>query len=117
MDRLYTSISTAKWLLEKNIISIGTLMSNRIGIPPTIKSVEGRDLLSSKVYWEEGNGDMVITLYVVNTSKGKKNILVFSTVRTLQGVFKDDDKFKPAIYANLMQKKSCTISLKRRQML
>ena len=33
MDRLYTSISVANWLLERKITVFDTLMTNRIGIP------------------------------------------------------------------------------------
>ena len=33
MDRLYTSISIAKWLLAKNVTVVGMMMASRIGIP------------------------------------------------------------------------------------
>ena len=36
-DRLYTSITLAQWLLERGITSIGTLKSNRKGIPDEVK--------------------------------------------------------------------------------
>ena len=39
MDRLYTSIPIARWLLEKGITMIGTLKANRVGIPPAIKDI------------------------------------------------------------------------------
>ena len=40
MDRLYTAIPTAKWLLQKNITMIGTMQQNRKGIPPEVKRNE-----------------------------------------------------------------------------
>ena len=36
MDRLYTSIPLAEWLLERKITMVGTLQSNRKGIPEEI---------------------------------------------------------------------------------
>ena len=36
-DRLYTSVPLATWLLEQNITCVGTLQSNRRGIPDAIK--------------------------------------------------------------------------------
>ena len=36
-DRLYTSIPMAQWLLDRRITSVGTLQSNRKGIPAEIK--------------------------------------------------------------------------------
>ena len=32
MDQLYTPISTAKWLLEKNVTCVDTIMTSRIGL-------------------------------------------------------------------------------------
>ena len=43
-------------------------------------------------------GDLVLSSYVVSTSKGMKNVLMLSTVQPLKGVAKDDGKKKPAIY-------------------
>ena len=97
MDRLYTSIPIARWLLEKGITMIGTLKANRVGIPPAIKDISQRDINSWEMYWDD-SGNMNISSYVVKTSSGKKNILMLSTVRPLMGVTKDDGKHKPALY-------------------
>ena len=43
MDRLYTSIPIANWLLEKHITIVGTLMTNRRGIPDEVKIVTNRE--------------------------------------------------------------------------
>ena len=51
-DRLYTSIPMGQWLLDRGITSVGTLQSNRKGIPPEIKETKVRETNSYEVYWE-----------------------------------------------------------------
>ena len=51
MDRLYTRFEVADWLLDRNITMIGTIMSNRVGIPPKIKSVKDRYVNSYLLFW------------------------------------------------------------------
>ena len=97
MDRLYASIPIAKWLLSRNITCVGTLQSNRLGIPDEVKSCKDREQYSSRMYWEKERGDFVITSNVVPTSKGQKNVPVLSTVEPIEGVTKDDGKTKPSI--------------------
>ena len=65
-DRLYTSISSAKWLLERNITTVGTLQANRKGIPEEVKHVGSRDSNSYEVFWDE-SGKLILNLYIVNT--------------------------------------------------
>ena len=43
MDCHYTSIALAEWLYDKNITCIGTLNSNRKGLPKEIKETKGRE--------------------------------------------------------------------------
>ena len=50
MDRLYTSFEVANWLSEKKITILGTLQSNRVGIPPQIKETADREILSNEIY-------------------------------------------------------------------
>ena len=38
--RLYTSDEQAEWLLEHKITNVGTLLTNRIGIPAELKEVQ-----------------------------------------------------------------------------
>ena len=97
-DRLYTSIPLAEWLLAKKITCIGTLQHNRKGIPPGIKEIKDREVLSSEIYWEKEQNIMTMSSYVVTTSKGKKNVLLLSTHSPLLGITKDDDKQKPGLY-------------------
>ena len=39
LDRYFTSVTLAEWCLEKNITIVGTLKSNRKGIPKEMKGV------------------------------------------------------------------------------
>jgi hypothetical protein len=99
-DNLYTSVSLAEKLLEKKMTLVGTLRSNRKGITKEMKNMDGREENSTVVWWEKERGKMTLTSYVVNTkSKGKKNVLVLSTIPALpdMGVTKDDGKKKPAV--------------------
>ena len=95
MDRLYTSFEVADWLLKKNITMIGTIMSNRVGIPKEIKDIQNRDDNSYLLFWRS-DGLCNLSSYVSKSKKGKKNVLVVSTVEPLMGVTKDEVK-KPAV--------------------
>ena len=99
MDRLYTSVAIAKWLREKSITVIGTLVTNRIGIPDEVKAVRHRENFSMTVHFEEERKDMALCSYNVKTkSKGKKNVLMLTTMHPLLRITKDDGKNKPALY-------------------
>ena len=97
MDRLYTSINLAQWLLQKRMTCIGKMQQNRVGIPEDLKKTNDRELLSTRQLWEKTKSDLVLTSYVVSSSKGKKNELVLSTTKPLQGVTRDDGCRKPAV--------------------
>lgn len=96
MDRLYTSFEVADWLLQKKITMVGTIQANRVGIPAELKTVNNRGINSYELYWRD-DGKCNISSYVVKTSKGKKNVMVVSTVEPVLGITKDDKK-KPALY-------------------
>ena len=49
-DRLYTSISLTNWLLERGITTVGTLNTNRIGIPDEIKQTKDRKEFSATIF-------------------------------------------------------------------
>ena len=49
-------------------------------------------------YYEEKEKDACITYTVATKSKGKKNVVIFSTMRPMDACTKDDDKFKPQIF-------------------
>ena len=98
MDRLYTAISTSQWLLEKDITCVGTLQSNRIGLPNEVKVADNCEEFHSTLHWEKENGQIALCSYTTKSkSKGKKNVLVLSTMRPIMGVTRDDGKRKPAI--------------------
>ena len=61
MDRLYTSIPIARWLLSKNLTCVGTMLHRRIGIPEEVKTTRGREKFSSKVFYEKKDGDLSLT--------------------------------------------------------
>jgi hypothetical protein len=73
-------------------------MSNKRGVPQAVKTVDGRNNNSYKFFWEKNKGKFTLHSYVVQTkSKGKKNVLVLSTMAPLFGTTIDDGKDKPAI--------------------
>ena len=50
-------------------------------------------------HYEQREKEMCITSYTVTTkSKGKKNIVILSTMRPMDASAKDDCKFKPQIF-------------------
>ena len=98
-DRYYTSVALAKWLLSHNITCVGTLQSNRRGIPSEIKDMSERELFSYEFFWESIENKLMLHSYVVSTkNSGKRNVLLLSTAPAYLGVTKDDGKKKPAIY-------------------
>ena len=97
MDRLYSSFEIAELLHERKVTMVGTMQSYRVGIPASIKDTKDREDLSSEIYWEE-EGVRNISSYVVKSLKGKKNVLLLSTLDPILGVTKDDEKQKPALY-------------------
>ena len=96
-DRLYTNFELCDWLFDKKITTVGTLMANRVGIPQAFKETAGKEQLSSSIFWEEG-GHKSLNSYIVKTSKGVKNVMILSTMQPIQGITRDDDKKKPALF-------------------
>ena len=97
-DRLYTSTSLAKWLLESNITTVGTLQANRKVIPEEVKHVGSRDSNSYEVFSDK-SGKLILNSYIVNTkSSEKRNVLLLSTMHPILGTVKDNLRLKPSIY-------------------
>ena len=97
-DRLYMSISLANWLRGRGITTVGTLKTNRIRIPDEIKGKKKDREEFSATCHVDSSGNLYLTSYAVRTkSKGKKNVLVLSTMRPLPGATRDDGYHKPAI--------------------
>ena len=77
MDSLNTSISTSNWLLVRNITSIGTFVSNCIGLPNEVKDAKNRDKFESSMHWDQEEGNVALCVYTTKPeSKGKKNVQV-----------------------------------------
>jgi hypothetical protein len=97
-DRLYTSITIALWLYERNITCLGTMQMNRKGVPIEMKNFKHREPLSSQIYWQN-DGPLSLSSYVVKTaSSGKKNVLMLSTLEPILGTTKDDRCNKMGLY-------------------
>ena len=98
-DRLYTTYDLTRWMMDRSMTTVGTLMSNRKGIPKELLSVTDRDTPSYKLLYDcNTQGSVTLHSYVVNTkSRGKKNVLLMSSQPPLLGVTKDEKK-KPAMY-------------------
>ena len=92
MDRYYTSIPLAEWLYDKNITYIGTLNSNRKGLPKEIKETKGREE-NSWISCKSDKGEVTLNLYVMKAkSSGMRNVLLLQTTNPAHYVTQDDKK-------------------------
>ena len=46
MNRLYTSVEIANWLVEKNMTVVGTVQKGRVGFPEEVFDTKNREVLS-----------------------------------------------------------------------
>ena len=98
-DRLYTSIPLARWLYGKGVTMIGTMQSNRRGVPNYLKDVSDKKPLENEIFWLKNESNISLSSYTVKTaSKGKKNVLILSTLDIPLGTTKDDGKNKMPLY-------------------
>ena len=67
MDLYYTSIPLADWPYDKNITCIGTLNSNRKGLPKEIKETKGREE-NSWISCKSDKGEVTLNSHVVNVA-------------------------------------------------
>ena len=99
MDRLYTSVEIANWLLEKNITNVGTVQKGRVGFHEEVFDTKNRELSSKTCHFEKDKKDLCLSSYTVQTkSKGKKNVVILSTTTPMHSCTKDDNKSKPQIF-------------------
>ena len=92
MDGYYLSISLAEWLYDKNITCIGTLSSNRKGLPKEIKEVKGREE-NSGISCKGDKGEVTLNSYVVKTKfSGLRNVFSLQTTNPVHYVTQDDKK-------------------------
>jgi hypothetical protein len=73
------------------------MQMNRKGVPAEMKDFKNRENLSSEVYWQK-DGPLSLSSYVVETTTGKKNVLMLSTLKQILGTTKDDSRNKLALY-------------------
>ena len=95
MDRYFTSMTIAAYLLERNITLVGTLRTDRVGIPKEIKDVKDRDHPSTK-YCYDKEGKALLISYVVKKKSGVRNVLVLSTMHKSVYTTRDERK-KPQV--------------------
>ena len=97
MDRYFTSLSIADWLLEKNITVIGTMKENRVGIPQELRSPNGREVKSTISMHNSNNGKKKMLISWVDQKKsGLKNIIMLTTMHGEVKVSRDERK-KPHV--------------------
>ena len=85
-------------MIDRDIATVGTLDTVRIGIPDELKDTKCRENFSVTCHIESKEKNLYITTYLVKTkSTGRKNVLMLSTMRLVPGIIKDDGKLKPAI--------------------
>ena len=83
-DTLYTSISLAKWHLELNIITVGTLNSNSYGVPDELKTPVDREKFRATCNFDAEKGDFYLNSCKVKTkSKEEMNVLLLSTMPSM----------------------------------
>ena len=87
------------YLLEKDIATVGTLVSNRKGLPKEFVKTAGRKEFSYEILWNADDVRMTLHSFVVKTkSTGLCNVLLLSTLEPIIAVTQDDGQQKSQIY-------------------
>ena len=87
------------YLLEKDITAVGTLVSNRKGLPKEFVKTAGRKEFSYEILWNADDVRMTLHSDVAKTkSTGLRNVLLLSTLEPIIAVTKDDVKQKLQVY-------------------
>ena len=71
MDRYFTSVTIARWALEKKITMVGTTRLDRKGIPKEIKSLENREE-RSVLHVFDSDEKILLVSYIDKKKSGKK---------------------------------------------
>ena len=69
MDRYFTSVPLCEWLLKKRITLVGTMKENRIGIPPEMKNIDGREERSTQYAYNDDNGKKMMIAWIDEKKK------------------------------------------------
>ena len=91
LGRYFTSVTLAQWCLEKKISIVGTVRTDRKGIPKEMKELRDREEKSTKNCHSEDN-KLLFVLYIDKKKTGKKNIIVLPTMHKSIGVTRDRRK-------------------------
>ena len=89
VERYFTSMTIVEWLLNRGITCVGTLHTERQGIPAEVKD-------KSTMYFYNDELKSVLMSYVVKKTKGWKNVLVISSMHDSVKITKDERK-KPSV--------------------
>ena len=95
MDRYFTSMTIAEYLLKKAITLVGTMRTDRIGIPAEMKEVKNRKSPSTLYAYNKDIKSLLVS-YVVKKKSGVRNVLVLSTMHKNALTTKDERK-KPHV--------------------
>jgi len=97
MDRLYTSIPTAN-CFSREITVVGTLQTNRLGLPDELKNPKDRDEFQSTIHWEKEHGNhCLVCIHNQDKIQRKEKCFSFVNHATAVEVTKDYDKDNPAV--------------------
>ncbi len=101
LDRYFTSLTIADWLLEKDITITGTLRKDRIGLPRELKIEAGREPKSTMWCY---NGKKMLISYADKKKKGTKVVMALSTMHDEMRISKDERKKpEPIVYYDHMK--------------
>ena len=83
----------AIWLLDWDIVTVGTLNTVRMGIPDELRDTKCRENFSVTCHIASKEKNLYVTTYSVKTkSTGRKNVLKLSTMRPVPEITKDNVK-------------------------
>ena len=85
-------IPLTKWLFSKQITCIGTIQTNRKGLPKEIKEIKGREKNCWTAYKEEGGYVHLNSCVVKTKSMGMRNVLLLDTTEAAHYITNDEKK-------------------------
>ena len=85
--------------MEKDIAAVGTLVSNRNGLPKEFLKAAGRKEFSYEIFWNTDDAKMILHNYVVKAkSAGLRNVPPLLTIEPMIAITPDDGKQNLQIY-------------------
>ena len=95
MDRYFTSMTISEYSLDKGMTVVGTMRSDRAGIPKEMKETKSRKSPST-LYAYNTDIKSVLVSYVIKTKSGVKNVLVLGLMHRKALTTRDERK-KPHV--------------------